>query len=132
MMYTRSYDEKLGIVIPESYGGTLLREDTGESHREAKDRGASEETASRSNGQSEEIHSDDRTESESVFSFLPNIPPKGFLGNIFKNKSFSLQNTFKQIGTEEILIIATAAFLFFSKDGDKECAIMLLLLLFLT
>ena len=33
------------------------------------------------------------------------------------------------IGVEEILIIATAAFLFFSKDGDKESAIILLLLL---
>ena len=35
-----------------------------------------------------------------------------------------------KIGTEEILIIAAAAYLFFSKDGDKECAIMLILLLF--
>ena len=33
--------------------------------------------------------------------------------------------------TEDILIIATAAFLFFSKGGDKECAIMLLLLIFI-
>ena len=35
------------------------------------------------------------------------------------------------IGIEEILIIATAAFLLFSPDGDKECAIILLLLLFI-
>ena len=35
-----------------------------------------------------------------------------------------------KIGTEEILIIATALFLLFSKSGDKECAIMLGLLLF--
>ena len=33
------------------------------------------------------------------------------------------------LGTEEILILAMAAFLFFSKWGDKESAIMLLLLL---
>lgn len=35
------------------------------------------------------------------------------------------------IGTEEILILATAAFLFFSKSGDRECALILLLLLFI-
>ena len=33
------------------------------------------------------------------------------------------------IGTEEILIIAIALFLLFSKGGDKECSIILLLLL---
>ena len=36
-----------------------------------------------------------------------------------------------KIGLEEILIIAAAAFLFFSKDGDIECALMLLVLLFI-
>ena len=35
------------------------------------------------------------------------------------------------IGAEEILLIVAAAFLFFSKDGDKECAILLVILLFL-
>ncbi|MBQ7387267.1 MAG: hypothetical protein IJW03_03775 [Clostridia bacterium] len=34
-----------------------------------------------------------------------------------------------EIGSEEILIIATAIFLLLSKNGDKECAVMLLLLL---
>ena len=34
-----------------------------------------------------------------------------------------------RIGAEEILIIATALFLLFSKEGDSECAILLLLLL---
>ena len=36
----------------------------------------------------------------------------------------------KKIGSEEILIAATALFLLFSKSGDKECAIMLIFLLF--
>ena len=39
---------------------------------------------------------------------------------------------FENFGIEEILIIATAAFLFFSPEGDKECAIILLLLLFIS
>ena len=41
------------------------------------------------------------------------------------------EDTYTNIGTEEILIIATAAFLFFSKGGDRECALILLLLLFI-
>ena len=36
-----------------------------------------------------------------------------------------------KLGTEELLIIALALFLFLSKDGDKECAIILFLLLFI-
>ena len=36
-----------------------------------------------------------------------------------------------KIGTEELLIIAVAAFLLFSKDGDRECAMILLFLLFI-
>lgn len=50
-------------------------------------------------------------------------------------KGFDLKNLsiFKKgFGTEEILILGIAAFLLFSKDGDKECAIILLLSLFLS
>ena len=36
-----------------------------------------------------------------------------------------------KIGTEELLIIALALFLFLSREGDKECAIILFLLLFI-
>ena len=36
-----------------------------------------------------------------------------------------------KIGTEEIIILTVAALLFFNKDGDKECAILLLVLLFI-
>ena len=53
------------------------------------------------------------------------ILPEGIQG-LFNPKKLA---SFK-IGLEEILIIAAAAFLFFRKDGDTECAIMLLLLLF--
>ena len=37
-----------------------------------------------------------------------------------------------KIGTEEILILTVAALLFFNKDGDRECAILLLALLFIS
>ena len=36
-----------------------------------------------------------------------------------------------RLSTEDLLILAVAAVLFFSKFGDKECALMLLFLLFI-
>ncbi len=51
----------------------------------------------------------------------------GALSSLFS--SGGVKSFISKIGTEEILIIATALFLFLSKEGDKECAIMLLLLL---
>ena len=43
---------------------------------------------------------------------------------------FSLERLrLPKLGTEEILIIGLALFLFLSRDGDKECAILLALLL---
>lgn len=128
-MYTRAYDEKLGIVIPESYNGTAFREDNGTTDRPdlSNDKRINEEQNKNQRGNSE-LHNDENEKSEAVGSFFSNLSFKGFFGNIFNNGNFGLQ----KIGTEEILIIATASFLLFSKDGDKECGIMLLLLLFLT
>lgn len=60
-------------------------------------------------------------------SASPKLPESLFGLKLPSLKNFKLSS----IGLEEILIIATAAILFFNKDGDKECAIMLLLLLFI-
>ena len=90
--------------VPESYSGNLFSEE-----REAP------------------VHNEPKEESEScgVFGGL-----RSFWGNSFNLKNLSVfKNGF---GTEELLIIGIAAFLFFSKDGDKECAIILLLTLFLS
>ena len=131
-MYTRPYNEDAhGIVIPESYGGTLLREPEppAESIEETVGASVGASTKNPWEGGSpnpvEEVHKTEDT--REAFSFLSRLPFGNFLSNIGKNGKFSLQ----KIGTEEILIIATAAFLFFAKEGDKECAIMLLLLLLL-
>ena len=71
----------------------------------------------------EAIHNENEGGSEvSVF--------KSLFGKAFDLKNFS---PFKKgFGTEEILILGIAAFLLFSKGGDKECAIILLLSLFLS
>ena len=131
-MYTRPYnDEAHGIVIPESYGGTLLREsETPTEINEAQYSRTHESKAknpweTEARAPTEEVHNE--ADSVETFSFLSKLPFGNLLSNIGKNGKLGLQ----KIGTEEILIIATAAFLFFTKEGDKECAIMLLLLLFL-
>ena len=65
-------------------------------------------------------------------------PPQDKESSVFHSffkKGFDLKNfsPFKNgFGTEEILILGIAAFLFFSKGGDKECAVILLLSLFIT
>ena len=110
-MYTRNfYKEDGGIFVPENYDGIALREE----REAAKDTPDKDKCA----GACEE-----KRESESVFSPLKygGIKLPFDIGNLFSG--FTL-------GLEEILIIGLAAFLFFNSDGDKECAIMLLLLLF--
>ena len=124
-MYTRSYpDKEGGIYIPESYGGTALRESERDLHNEPQ---------TPANQEGEEKN---ETIDTPVFSLkedgllrgvLKKLPFVSVFGDLFENGKFGLQS----LGTEEILIIAAAAFLFFSKEGDKECAIMLILLLFI-
>ncbi len=138
-MYTRPYDRDDGILIPESYSGTALRESSLPENSEKND--TDEKTAQNENKSTasdkdswestESItasRSIEQDEKGGIFSFFDKLGLDGFFGNIFKNTKFGLQ----KIGTEEILILAAAAFLFFSHDGDKECALMLLLLLFIT
>ena len=126
-MYTRSYPEKeSGIYIPESYGGTAFREspdnqkNVNEQYEEQ--RAIREESYGALNEDKESVPT-----SGGIYGLLNKLPIASVFGNLFSKEKFSLQN----FGTEEILIIAAAAFLFFSKEGDKECAIMLILLLFI-
>lgn len=124
-MYSRSYsDDKGGIIIPDSYGGTALFDPPiREQDEEPRGKNPWEESAEK-----EASVSVENAETAEAPSFLSKLGIANFLPNIFKNGNFGLQ----KIGKEEILILATAAFLFFSKEGDRECALMLLLLLFLT
>ena len=116
-MYSRSfYPESGESSIPENYVGTAFSEVAStESHEEsAPKEESSTPTAA-------------LAKSEGILSSFANIP---FLSSLFKGDG----GLFKmpKIGSEEILIIAIAALLFFSKDGDKECALILLFLLFVS
>ena len=123
-MYTRTYtEERSGIIIPDSYGGTALIENIQNEKVNGEDRGKNPwEDAKKETNIANESE-----ETAEAFSPLSKIKVPSFLSNILGFGNFSLQ----KIGKEEILIIAAAAFLFFSKEGDRELAIILLLLLFL-
>ena len=112
-MYSRSFypegEEKQ--MLPENYDGTAFQNPLTESGDEAecsvspKADGSVTETGALK-GSSFPILS-------GLFGGLPNIK-------------------IPSIGTEEIIILTVAALLFFNKDGDKECAILLLALLFIS
>ena len=112
-MYTRTYPEKPS-EIPDGYKGTAM------SDTERTDAGYIGganpwETAGVSDGES--------TEASARATEMG-----GILGGLFQNGRFSLQS----IGFEEILIIAAAAYMLMSRDGDRTCGIMLLVLLFIS
>ena len=101
-MYTRDFaTEESRKTIPDAYCGNLFSEE------------------------SEPIlHTEECVEKSAPGSIFHSLLGKGF-----DIKGLSIFK--KGFGTEEILIIGIAAFLLFSKGGDKECAIILLLSLLL-
>ena len=107
-MYTRSFYPDTGdrINLPENYDGTVFSGKV-EEHKE------SEATVANINKA--------RDECNSILAGHGKVP---ILSGLFGNGSPLSQLNLKlpTIGTEELLLIATAAFLFFSKDGDKESA----------
>ena len=67
--------------------------------------------------------------SSGLSSIIERLPIKN-LSSIFPFLNAKDGRKFN-FGTEEMLICAAALYLFFSKSGDKECAIMLFILLFI-
>ncbi|MBQ8689613.1 MAG: hypothetical protein IJ515_04540 [Clostridia bacterium] len=134
-MYTRTYyqgDER--INVPENYDGcaftdgvegnmgrTNIQPAVAEPKISPTDMPPTSESPDEEKDEAEEA-------SAGVFSFLTKLPFKNFLGD--KLGFLPRLENFK-VGTEELLIGALALFLLFSKDGDKECAIILLLALFI-
>ena len=113
-MYSRSFYPDSGdrLAIPENYDGTALIESSLQNSEETTE-------ASVNIVDSAEVNA-------GAAQGLAKIP---ILSSLFGNSGLNFGLNLSKIGVEEILIIATAAFLFFSKDGDRECAIMLALLL---
>ena len=91
--------------MPQGYDGIALRENTGEENAGEIDVPVFKDSI--------------KHETKNSGSFL-----EGILGNLHIGLP-----SLDRFGYEEILIIAVAAFLFFSDSGDRECAILLILLL---
>ncbi len=132
-MYTRSYyPEGEGIKIPENYDGNAFREaeNKEEENIAQAENNLKEEAVLRAPwdvNESAEAVMGKADIGNRVFGGLFDRFSKNTLTGIlpfFKEGKFSL-------GSEEVLICAIALFLFFSHGGDKECAIMLLLLLWI-
>ena len=116
-MYSRNYfsDKECPPTPPDNYSGTALTEEISE-------------CADENFSKAEEVGAVKKDEHrENLFGDM--FSADGGLSRIFSGGG--IKSLFSSIGTEEILILAAAALLFFSKEGDKECAIMLFLLLFI-
>ena len=102
-MYARSYNDGEATQVPAHYDGVAFSD----------------------SAQYEISEGSEKTPESVSTSAAPSLISRFIGGDILsKIKIPSLQ-------TEELLLIAAAAFLFFSKDGDKECAILILLIIFL-
>ena len=114
-MYSRSFYPPEGALpaVPESYDGVRFVENN-EPQTPAP--------VTESEVATEVVSAGAPAKTEQSGSILSGL----FSGGIFGSGGF-----LSDIGIEEILIIAVAAFLFLSNDGDMECAIMLILLLFI-
>lgn len=113
-MYSRSFYPPEGAVpaLPESYDGTLFTENHDHPSPTLESEVSAETSAVPAS-----------SEAVKTSSLFPNLFGGGGI--------FGAGGFLSDIGIEEILIIAVAAFLFLSNDGDIECAIMLVLLLFI-
>lgn len=117
-MYTRPYnDEGMEIRIPENYVGTAFSEPLAidESEGASDTEGAEYTQASSEAGRRSE-------------GFLSGLFGNGLSG-IIPTSLFSGMP--KSLGTEEILLIGIAAFLFFSSSHDILTALILLSLIFI-
>lgn len=136
-MYTRSYQrEENSIAIPENYDGNAFRENEYTSQSEI-DTAAKGYATPQFEEQAGEVQSNTdeaapafkKSKGTGLFgSIFSKIPFKSLLGGR-ASKLLNLES-FK-LGSEEILLIATALILLFSSEGDKLCAIMLLFLVFI-
>ncbi len=137
-MYSRNYYTEAGekINVPENYDGVTFSIDESKEEAAPQTAETSEVSAEPKKNpwealpppvpQSHENETEKRA--DGILAGLTGVP---FLGRIFgKGMPLGLSSLrLPKIGTEEILIIGAAIFLFFSKDGDRECALILLLLL---
>ena len=109
-MYTRSYGtDEDKMTLPSGYDGTAFEKEISEKAEEAS-------------LQLPEDKPGERTEEAGLFRGIPFL--KGLRGFDKLRLPFDL-------GSEDLVLLGIALLLFFTKDGDRECALMIALLLFI-
>lgn len=128
-MYAQSYRQP-AISIPDRYDGTALEATEAQSSVECADDCCESCTAH---------HGDEAQRAPQKCESQKGLPPSdgrhglldlpfgGFISSLLENANIGLH----KIGLEEIILAAAALYLFLSKDGDKECAIILAILFFI-
>ena len=107
-MYMRSYGaEEERMPLPSGYDGTAFEKEINEK--------AAEDVA-------EALAPEEKTEEAGLSLKLPFF--KGF--GTFKGIKLPFD-----LGGEDLVLLGLALLLFFTKDGDRECALMIALLLFI-
>ena len=139
-MYTRPYFQNSAEVsVPEKYDGNALKDETIEKSDNDEFRSTeSEEMNEELRAPWDRVESTASEQAEQTGAAVDSR--RGILGGLMKNLPFgSLPFKFNftggeglKLGYEEILIIAIALFLIFSKSGDKECGIALLAMIFIS
>ena len=118
-MYAQSYQDEITRAIPDTYSGTALR-DSINVEREIDE--PCDVPASKNPWESQCDDKQEKRDGNWLEGLLSSIAaPFGFGKGASSNRI--------KLGTEELMIIGVAAFLFFSKERDIECIIMLIALL---
>ena len=125
--YTRSfYPDDISLQFPEKYDGTALLE--GDALKPCEPKPEPRHTEVPRAEVKISPHNEDDAEKEQ-----PQMRPWGAKSPLaLLTRSILPQGLFDWIGVEDLLIIALALFLFLSKSGDKECALILIALIFIS
>ena len=122
-MYTRTYKaDETEPVIPENYDGNAFTKPCENEPAPAYAPFAPPQFEEKAEGEAVST-------GFTLSSIAEKLPFKS-ISSLFNFTKDGEKRSFN-FGTEEILICAAALYMFFSKGGDKECAIMLLILLFI-
>ena len=133
-MYSRTHENDL-MTLPESYSGVAFREPDPTPPDAPKSIPKSADVKFTTSPPPPDPKLTAVSE-EVAEEMVEASAPQGFFEKLQLGKMLSgvsgldlSRLSLPSIGMEEILIVGLALFLFFSKDGDKECAVLIALLL---
>ena len=138
-MYSRGFGAPTDVKIPEKYDGTALMDISCETEPEPRSTPVFSDTVKRDikvspidkakdncENEATEPNDDEKTAAAGIFSRIPLRLISKIIPGELNFKTF-----IPKMELEELIILGLAVFLFFSKSGDKECALILLALIFI-